>query len=207
MQPMNLGIEPIDARRDDLGEVAALAQRAFGHGFFETGIAPRLKLYESTASLIAARDLGQGTLLGFCLCYMLPANGLAQFLHGSDGDARGLEGALRDADESGTIGVIQTICVALNLRGRGLARTLVQEAEIRLARYRASDVLAPAWAFDGKAPAGRMLDGLGYSKLLTVERYWAQDCDEGRFLCPCRISECVCDMVLFWKITRGFGGR
>jgi GNAT superfamily N-acetyltransferase len=204
---MNLSIEPIDARRDDLGEVAALSQRAFGRGFFETGIAPRLKLYESTASLIAARDLGQGALLGFCLCYMLPEHGLEQFLHGPDPDARGSEGALRDADESGTLGVIQTICVAPDLRGRGLARTLVQEAEIRLAHYSPSDVLAPAWAFDGGAPAGQMLDRLGYSKLLTVRRYWAQDCDEGSFLCPCRISECVCDMVLFWKITHGFGGR
>ncbi len=207
MRPLNLGIEPVEARREDLDEIAALSRRAFGRGFFETGIAPRLALYAPTASLIAARDLDRGALLGFCLFYMLPENGLAQFLRRPDPAARGSEGALRAGDAASSLGVIQTICVVDDLRGRGLARALVQEAETGLARHGPSDVLAPAWAFGGKAPAERMLDGLGYSKLLTVPRYWARECDEGRFQCPCRTSECVCDMVMFWKITRDLGSR
>lgn len=207
MRPVNLSIEPIDARPEDLDEIAALSRRAYGRGFFETGIAPQLELFRPTARLIAARDLEPGALLGFCLFYMLPANGFAQFLHRPDLSPHGSEAALRESDASGTLGVIQTICVVEDLRGRGVARSLVLEAEAKLTRHGPTDVLAPAWAFGGKAPAQRMLDGLGYSKLLTVPRYWAQECDDGRFRCPCRTSECVCDMALFWKIVRDLGGR
>jgi GNAT superfamily N-acetyltransferase len=205
MRPLNLHIEAIDAVRADLAEIADVSRRQFGHGYFETGILERLELYRSTARLVVAHEQSRGTLVGFCLTYMLPEDGLATFLRAGSGDEQGPASILRKRDKAGTIGVIQTICVVESLRGRGLARTLGQEAERELVRYQPSDILVPAWSLASSTPSGKMLDGLGYSKLLTVSKYWGDECDEGRFRCPCRTSECVCDMVLYWKLVQQLG--
>ena len=193
-------------RPEDRPRIALLSEKAFGHRYFEAGIEPRLTMFPS-ARILIARDAKGKPAKGFSLSYMLPHNHLAAYVDGG-GDSnklfRSIEPMITDdirtSDESGKIGIIQTICVSDDSRNRGLGRDLFEQTERQLRRCRPSIILSPAWNLKGQMSASKILHSLGYSESITISGYWKRECDDGKFKCPSRsANKCLCAMSLFKK--------
>jgi len=208
-RPRKLRIRSWNAAGDKEA-VLNLSQQNFGQTYFEASVQPRLQKPKGHGRmpkshvLVAEskRDpaLGFETKFhGFCACYMLPASALANFL--GKPDLKGISDSLQQADRNGTVGVVQTICVAEGLRRRGIGRDLLRKAEQYLSCYNPTVVMAPAWRVKDKVNAEELLSSSNFKESHQFPDFWKGQCEANSFVCPKKPAggACGCSMSLFVK--------
>jgi ribosomal protein S18 acetylase RimI-like enzyme len=207
LKKLNVVLEPF--QESDRASVTAISEVAFGHKYFESSIEAVRKKYKSAKIIVArSKDKGAKTIVGFSFYFLLPKNSLKELLHIDDPvdnpiDIHAVEVQIPDdvssCDQTGTIGVIQSICVKSEARYRGLGRDLFAETERQLMKSNPNVILSPAWNVGGNMSAAKLLQSFNYTRALDVKAYWRKGCDVNLFRCPSRSTGCRCDMTLFKK--------
>lgn len=149
--------------------------------------------------LLAAQ--AKSSLVGFLISYLVEKDRAAEVVWpGCDVGHRGTD--VGYADKHGQLGIIKTVAVLEDMQGRGIGTRLIQSAERRLRRLKATTILVPAWQrSDGTTSIEGVVAHLGFERWKTCELFWKEDCDAGKFSCACREpnGSCSCNMVLFKK--------
>lgn len=172
--------------------VTGLANRVLGTGFFES---PAHIDRDAESCVFVAIDEND-ELAGFVLGGVLPEGGLDDFLEHRLPD---IPKDLKKADADGVLGVIQTVVVAPEHRGKGLGTKLLQIVHDTIIGRGADKLIV---TFKRESPAvnvDRLMDRLGFAFWLKLETYWKRRCDLGEFDCVVRGDTCTCEAVFYRK--------
>src|SRR5690606_7250923 len=80
-----------------------------------------------------------------------------------------------ELDDAGRLGTIRTVVVDPAYRGRGIASTLVAEAERRLTDSGVSVIASTGWTTADGTHIGGVLTRLGYWEMPRVEGFWTDE--------------------------------
>jgi len=173
-------------------KVEALADRVLGTGFFE--IPAQIQGDAASCVLVAIED--NEVVSGFVRGRLLPEGGLNDFLEHKLPD---IPEDLQRADAEGALGVIQTVVVAPEHRGKGLGTTLLQVVHDKVIG-RGADKLIVTFKRESRAVnVDQLMEKLGFEFWLRLETYWKRRCDLGEFVCVDRGNTCTCEAVLYRK--------
>ncbi len=173
-------------------EVCALAERVLGKGFFE--LTAEDASDPDTAILVCISE--DEELAGFARGLLLPQGILNDFL---DNRVPDIPQILRDADEKGVLGVIQTVIVAPEHWGKGIGTNLLRIIHDDIIG-RGADKLIVTFKRSPKSPqVNRMMEKLGYSFWIGLETAWKARCDAGDVICSDRGETCTCEAMIYSK--------
>ncbi|NNE82510.1 MAG: GNAT family N-acetyltransferase [Alphaproteobacteria bacterium] len=149
---------------------------------------------EPDTHLIVCIDDNQ--LLGFALGRLLPKSGLRDFLeHRVDFVPEGFDAA----DLAGAFGVIQSVAVAPEHRGKGIGTGLISRLHDILVGHGADKMIATF----KQGPSSSRIEGamqqIGFKYWLRLKTNFQERCDQGEFVCADRTEKCNCEAVFYRK--------
>lgn len=135
-------------------------------------------------------------LLGFAHGRLLPKSGLRYFLeHRVDFVPEDFD----VADLAGTFGVLQSVAVAPDHRGKGVGTGLILRLHDILVGHGADKMIATF----KQGPSSDRVEGImrrmGFEYWLRLETNFRERCDRGEFVCADRTEKCNCEAVFFRK--------
>lgn len=95
------------------------------------------------------------------------------------------------------IGLIKSLAVYENFRGRGVASALVKAAVEWLASQEATKIITVAWVSNGTCNAQGVLESCGFYKISEIPQFWHSDSLEKGYLCPDCGNPCRCSAAIF----------
>ena len=173
-------------------KVCALADRVFGAGYFAnpTQIAqdPDTCLFVSVSS--------DEEVVGFVYGRVLPKDALAEFLEHRVPD---LPQDLKEADDEGVLGVIQTVAVAPDQRGKGVGTNLLRVVHDAIVGRGADKLIVTFKRGPVEAAVDNLMTGLGFETWVKLPTYFKERCEQGSFDCIHRKDGCTCEAILYRK--------
>lgn len=115
-------------------------------------------------------------------------------------DPAQMQGVVDGWEPTQLVGVLKSIGIRQNNRGRGLAYQLNQCAIDHLTQKGAHSIWVPAWRQKQFVPEHNTLLRQGFRSLCEVPDFW----HECRTLCcpVCQAPKCVCSAVIYYKSTQ-----
>ena len=102
------------------------------------------------------------------------------------------------ADETGTLGFLNTVCVNPDFQGRGVATILIKECLNNLVTLGAETLICIAWKSSAGVKIGGVLSKLGFREWITLDKFWAEESISQNFSCPvCGNPPCNCSAVIY----------
>lgn len=173
-------------------KVVALADRVLGKGFFQSPD----QIQSDAASCVFIAIDEQDEVAGFVRGRLLPKGGLGDFL---EHRLTEIPEDLRQADAEGALGVIDTVVVTPEFRGKGLGTKLLHIVHDRIIG-RGADKLIVTFKRESQAVhVDQLMEKLGFTLWLKLETYWRHRCDLGEFACVVRGEACSCEAVFYRK--------
>jgi GNAT superfamily N-acetyltransferase len=173
-------------------QVSTLADRVLGTGFFESPA----QIARDALSCVFVAIEDNDEVAGFVRGRLLPKGGLDDFLEHKLPD---IPKDLQAADAEGALGVIQTIVVAPEHRGKGLGTRLLQVVHDKVIGRGADKLIVTFKRESRAANVDRLMEKLGFEFWLRLETYWKRRCDLGEFVCVDRGDACTCEAVFYRK--------
>ena len=173
-------------------QVGTLADLVLGTGFFESPAS----IARDTLSCVFVAIEDTDEVVGFVLGRVLPEGGLDDFL---EHKLPNIPEDLKVADAAGALGVIQTVVVAPEHRGKGLGTTLLQVVHDKVIGIGADKLVVTFKRGSRAVNVDRLMEKLGFEFWLRLETYWKRRCDLGEFLCVERGDACSCEAVFYRK--------
>lgn len=187
-------IAPVSDDPWRVAQALAMLRDALGQAFITD---ERFAWYAATGgdspyrAALAATDATTGAVVGALTVEIVDAAALrASFM-----DSYTLARAHAEvrALQPGRTGLIKSIAVAPEQRGRGVARALIARGLAGLAAHGAERSYSLAWesARDGCLLCGT-LAAAGFARVTRLERFWYQDSVAQGYVCPACGHPCVC---------------
>ena len=171
--------------------VREIADRVLGAGYF--GKASEFARNPGTHLIICLDD---DQLLGFAYGRLLPKQGLRDFLeHRVDF----VPGELEEADIAGAFGVIQSLAVTPEQRGKGIGTGLVSRLHDILIGHGADKMIATFKRGPSSSNVEGIMKRLGFEFWLRLKTSFQDRCDGGSFVCLDRTGQCNCEAEFFRK--------
>jgi GNAT superfamily N-acetyltransferase len=161
-------------------KVTALADRAFGKGYF-----PR------------PSEIAREPQTCFHVC-VTPDQEIAGFVRGRH-RLEEIPEDLAKADAAGALGVIRTIAVDPAYRGKGIGTTLLQIVHDSLVGLGADKLIVTFKRGPRDSRVEGIMAQLGFREWVRLETYWKARCDAGEFDCVHRTNGCECEAVFYQK--------
>jgi GNAT superfamily N-acetyltransferase len=186
----SLPIEIFSPRWQD--DVVRLADEILGEGFLAT---PSEVAREPNALFLVNREKDE-TLAGFAFGQLWPSGELGQLL-----EPLGIEipADLVEADEAGTLGVIQGVAVAPGHRKRGIATSLLHVLHDRLVGLGADKLIVIFKRGPSASPVDNVMAKIAFEPWISIPAYWRERCDAGEFGCVDRRDGCGCVALIYRK--------
>lgn len=175
-------------------EVAALADRVFGDGYF----ADRSRIAGAPGTCISLCIGDDGRLAGFARGRVLPQGGFGDFLEHKVED---VPEDLMAADAAGVIGTILTVAVAPEYQGEGVGTKLLTILHDQLVGQGGDKLIATFKSGPGARNVAGIMDRLGFQFWTRLETYERKRCDGGEFKCAHRTDRCHCEALFYRKIV------
>ena len=182
----------VDATRTHAPQIIAIANQQLGEGFLPTG--ELLAMLDARDIYICKTAVDGPTVLGFCLCRLISADELSNYL--------GVDHALlpRFVDVANKIGVIKTIATVQAVQGHGVGFKLAHAADKALLDAGVGAVLSPAWCNKDHINSDGVLRSIGLQPGALIPNFWATDSVANNYMCPaCGTPPCHCTMMLYSK--------
>ena len=173
-------------------QVRTLADQVFGDGYF-----PRpseIAREPETHMFLCTED--DDALIGFAHGSRLPARGLSDFLEARIKD---IPADTHDADEQGTLGVIERVAVDPGHWGEGVGSQLLTILHDALVGHGADKLIATFKRGAGTRSVDKLMGRLGFEPWTRHQSYWRESCDAGTFKCVHRGNRCSCEALLYRK--------
>jgi len=172
-------------------QVRELADRVLGVGYF--GKSSEIAREPGTHFFVC---VDRGQLLGFAFGRLLPKHGLREFLeHRVDF----IPSELDAADDVGAFGVIQSLAVSPEHRGKRIGTGLISRLHDRLVGNGADKVIATFKHGPHSSRIDGIMERLGFEPWLRLKTNFRNRCDQKEFLCPERTTQCNCEALIFRK--------
>ena len=173
--------------------VSAMADKVLGDKYFATPT----QIGEEPDSCMFVAVTKDDELAGFIRGRLLPKDGLKDYAEGKVTD---LPVDIQKADSRGALGVMETVIVAPEHRGKGVATKLLQVAHDAVVGL-GGDVLIVSFKRGHHSPQRGPLDGQNWdsssgSRWIPFGR---DRCDAGEFKCVDRQDKCVCEGLFYRK--------
>lgn len=97
------------------------------------------------------------------------------------------------------VGVIKSVVVSERAQKKGIASSLVAEAEHRLLELGAAELLSIGWTDGAGCHIQKTLEAAGFSNSGDIDRFWFQDSIRLGYSCPTCSSPCNCVARVFRK--------
>ena len=173
-------------------KVSALAEKVLGKGFFENPS----RIAREPGSCVFVCITKDEEVAGFVCGKLLPKGGLQDFLEHRVPD---MPQDLVEADARGVLGVIQTVAVAPEHRGKGIGTKLLRIAHDAIIGHGADKLIVTFKRGPTSAHVGRLMERQGFEFWLKLETFWKTRCDLGDFVCVDRGEACTCEAVFYRK--------
>jgi GNAT superfamily N-acetyltransferase len=173
-------------------KVTALADRAFGKGYF-----PRpSEIAREPQTCFHVCVTPDQEIAGFVRGRLLPEGGLDDFI---EHRLEEIPEDLAKADAAGALGVIRTIAVDPAYRGKGIGTTLLQIVHDSLVGLGADKLIVTFKRGPRDSRVEGIMAQLGFREWVRLETYWKARCDAGEFDCVHRTNGCECEAVFYQK--------
>lgn len=186
-------IAPVGAEPERVAGALAVLRAALGQAYISDAAfmvyAAEQRARPYRAALAA--DVASGAVVGALTVEIVGARALRESFMDSEGQAQAYEAV--SALQPGRTGLIKSIAVAPEYRGRGVAKALIQRGLRELAAHGAERCYSLAWesARDGCMLCGA-LTAAGFERVALLERFWYQDSLTRGYVCPACGHPCVC---------------
>ncbi len=172
-------------------QVRDLADRVLGTGYF--GRSSEIAREPDTHLLVC---VDENQLLGFTHGRLLPQMGLRNFLeHRVDFISEDFD----TADAAGTFGVIQSLAVAPEHRGKGIGTGLISRLHDLLVGHGADKLIATFKSGPSSSPIEGIMGRMDFEYWLRLQTIFRERCDQGKFICADRTDTCNCEAVFYRK--------
>jgi ribosomal protein S18 acetylase RimI-like enzyme len=175
-------------------EVAALADRVFGDGYF----AERRKIAKVRETCMSLCIGDDGALAGFARGRVLPQGGFAEFFEHQLED---IPEDIATADAAGVIGTILTVAVAPEYQGKGVGTKLLTILHDQLVGQGGDKLIATFRRGAGARNVDGIMEKLGFQFWTRFQTYERDRCDRGDFKCAHRTDRCDCEALFYRKIV------
>ena len=173
-------------------QVREIADRVLGINYF--GKSSEIAREPDTHLIVCVED---SQLLGFAHGRLLPKLGLRDFVeHRVDFVPEDLDAA----DAAGAFGVIQSMAVAPEHRGKGIGTGLISRLHDLLVGHGADKMIATFKRGPGSSRIEGIMQRMDFEYWLRLETNFHERCDQGKFVCADRTDKCNCEAIFFRKI-------
>lgn len=185
-----LPIEIFSPRWQD--DVVRLADEILGSGFVAR---PSELAKDPNTLFLVSREKDQ-TLVGFALGQLWPSGELGKLLEPLKIE---LPADLAEADEAGTLGVIEGVAVAPDHRKRGVATSLLHVLHDRLVGLGADKLIVIFKRGPSASSVDNVMAKIAFEPWTSIPAYWRERCDAGEFACVDRRDGCGCVALIYRK--------
>ena len=179
---------------DRLGDVAALADRVFGAGYF----AGRKTIAGARDPFMSLCISDEGAIVGFARGRVLPPESLGDFLENRVED---VPEDLRAADIAGVIGTIVSVGVASEYQGKGIGSKLLVILHDQLVGQGGDKLIATFRRGPGVHAVDGIMRRLGFEYWTSLHSFERDRCDGDDFHCVHRTDRCVCEALFYRKVV------
>jgi GNAT superfamily N-acetyltransferase len=187
-----LALESIERRH--VPRVLKVADEQLGHGFIDGDdvFAEPDSSGQSNKIAIAAIDESVPRVIGFGLAHVVKPEAVVDYVSWPP-DETPTSVSYADA-----VGIIKTVAVASEYRGRGVGHTIVQRLVDECMHNGAEVLCSIAWKAGESINIGGVLTTHGFSVDCEIPDYWKDDSLEKGYHCPrCGAPPCGCTGVIF----------
>lgn len=168
--------------------VLDLSSRCLGKGYLP--VIPHIETNKSVF-LVA---ISSKKFIGFAYAKMIEKNELNDILKNQQ---IRIPPDIKRANETGTLGFLNTVCVEPDYKGRGVATILVKECLKNLVTLGAKTLICIAWKSSAGVHIGGVIRKLGFRKWITLDKFWAEESKSLNYSCPvCGDPPCDCSAVI-----------
>ena len=173
--------------------VCALSDRTFGKGYI---VNPSEIAQEPDSCLYVCISSNE-EVIGLVYGRVLPQYGLEEFL---EHRVEEIPEDLKAADADGTLGVIQTVAVAPDHRGKGIGTKLLRAVHDGIVGQGADKLIVTFKRGPIEADVKGIMNELGFEQWTKLQTYFQERCEQGAFDCIHRKNGCSCEAVLYRKV-------
>lgn len=126
---------------------------------------------------------------------------LDDFLENAPQDQRGnVERLIQDSYTSGKIGLLKTMAVDPDFRGKGFGRKLTRMALDQFQAWRVANVYAFGWMDHDGCHIQNTLESSGFEVVSHLTDFYHQESLDHKFNCPSCGDTCACSIKLFERV-------
>lgn len=163
---------------------SGLGERYIDRATFETYLSDERKAAHVALS-------ASGEMLGARLTQMLSTEEVASI----QADVR--EAGSRLSLSSDNVGMLKSVAVRSEARGRGVGTALSRAALELLEQWQATAVISIAWVSGQRESSPSVLEGLGFDVVAEIENYWLEESRLSDYSCPRCGSPCQCSARVY----------
>ena len=173
-------------------EVSAVADRVFGTGYFSSPS----EIAQTQDSCFLVSISPDEEVIGFVYGRVLPRGGLDAFLEQRMKD---IPEDLKAADAEGVLGVVQSVAVAPEHRGKGIGSKLLRAVHDGIVGLGADKLIVTFKRGPVEASVDGIMGKLGFQQWAKLPTYFRERCEQAAFDCIHRRNGCSCEAILYRK--------